>query len=58
MCLVILAIPGWMLLDFPGTLITLDAQRLSGIAAVLASVPTAVVVLIAAEQVWLLRRVR
>ncbi|HEU5200197.1 MAG TPA: glycosyltransferase family 87 protein [Ktedonobacterales bacterium] len=55
MCLVVLAIPGWMLLDLPGTLITYDAQRLSGIAAVLASVPTVVVVLLAAEYCILLR---
>ena len=54
-CLVALAIPGWMMLDLPGTLIILDAQRLSGIAAVLADVPTAIIVLVAAEHAILLR---
>lgn len=55
MCLGVLAIPGWMLLDLPGLLIASDAQQLTGFAAVLASLLTAVVVLIAAEQFILLR---
>ena len=44
-----------MLLDLPGALITYDAHRLSGVAALLACVPTTVVFLFVAEQLWLLR---
>lgn len=56
--LIILLIPGWVLLDLPGKLITYDAHRLAGIAALLAGVPTAVVALFAVEQVWLLWKAR